>query len=160
MKQERHSRRYLSQRICVFVATMFTTFVLCFVHGIYGSRRTITIIDNMIDSGKTIGKFWRIRKTTPKTIILTKYNRNIILSAFVPKSAKVGDKVSFVAVGKNQSGIEGKNSVIWKPEKIYFHGRSTRKFLLSIPVLVIIALMGWRYLSFDKNSLGLTFRRE
>lgn len=145
------------QRSITFATAVLFVIILCTLHGIKAKERTIRLIDQMIENGNLTGKFWRVIQSQNGQITITKYQRIITLACALPRDARIGDKISFIADLENANG---QSAPLWHPTKIHFHGTSSFKYGISVLSMLLVFMMALKYFRFDRKSFSLTFRKR
>lgn len=114
-------------------------------------------MDEMAEQGHFVGRFWRAVGPGGHKIILTKFNRILVLYTLAPEHLRPGDYVSFIARKMKRGNPQQE---IWEAVDIRFHGTSARRFLISGVAVLIVLFMLLRHLRIDKRSQSLAFREE
>ena len=126
----------------------------CVFHGVLGKIKTESLIDEMVKNGYLIGKFWTITGVRIDKISVGKYHREILLACDLPKCARIGHKLSFIARARESDSQS--EEILWHPVKIRFHGTSSFRFGISLFSVLLVLFMGIRYFGFDRKSFSLT----
>lgn len=114
------------------------------------------VMDQMMQDGNLVGKFWRITGIHRDQITVTKYQRFITLVCSWPAGLKIGDRVSFIATTKPKRN----GSVpLWQASEIHFHGDSRLKFYLSVLAVLIVLLLGRRHFEINWSSLNIGLKQ-
>ena len=151
------STHHIPRRLTVFCISIAVICSICLSHGISGRKRTIAILDQMLEAGQLTGKYWRVTSIHDDRINITKYQRTIALACSLSKDIQIGDRISFIANKEKTNSPSGR---IWYPVRIYFHVNSAFKHWISFVSVLIVSIMGFRYLGFDRESFGLILKRE
>lgn len=151
------SEKDFVKRSIFFGVSVTLIAALCLFHGIAGRAKTISVIDQMLANGELMGKFWRVIKIQTGQITISKYQRNIRLVSAFPKDAHIGDKISFIAKIEKR---KGRSAFLWRPTKIRFHGTSSFRYWVSLISVLVVLVMGLKYLRFDRRSFSLTFKGD
>jgi hypothetical protein len=147
----------LAGRLIIFFICGGTVFALCAFHGYYDGLRTGRVMDEMAEKGRFTGRFWRTTEREDHKIVVTKFNRTLVLYTAAPEGLSAGNLVSFVARQMTQeNGREG----FWEAVETRFHGTSTWKFVISAAAVLIVLMMLRRDLCVDRGSRSLAFRKE
>jgi hypothetical protein len=117
----------------------------------------MAILDQMLETGHLTGKHWRVTGILDDRINITKYQRTITLACSASKDIQVGDRISFIAKIDNTNKP---SDPIWYPVRIYFHVNSAFKYWISVLSVLIVFIMGFRYVGFDRESFGLILKGE
>lgn len=148
-------KKDLLKRVIIIVILSIMVVALCASHGIRAGERNTQRIDQMVAEGHLVGKFWRIIHIEHDRIMVTKYQRSIVLAWSPAKNIGIGDRLSFIATPE---GTTHGNEKLWHPDKIRFHGNSVLKYYFSILAVVIAVIMGIRQFKLSLSSFSLTLR--
>ncbi|MBF0227170.1 MAG: hypothetical protein HQK76_17125 [Desulfobacterales bacterium] len=149
------STKKLYIRCLIFIGVILLIIAICYINGISSQKKIAIRIDEMLKSGNIIGAYWEIKEIINDKIKVEKFNRTIEIQIDpYDKTYIIGHKISFIASQKINSLSE-----LWIPTKIHVHGKSTLKFLVSLPALILTLILWFRYIEFDKNDFSLKFRK-
>ncbi len=120
-------------------------------------KRTIRLVDEMIEKGTLAGKFWRVSHTHNSQITVTKFQRHVTLKCPQEVGVQVGDKISFIATLEK---LESEEIPLWHPTTTRYHSSSLCKYLISVPALLLLFISALRHLKFDVKNLSLVYRKR
>jgi len=141
-------------RLLVFgIATIFVI-GLCVGHGIKAKDRSVHLVDQMIETGNITGKFWNVIRLKNNQITVTRYQRIITLVYPVKTGVRINDQISFIASLEDSNGKSGS---LWHPTEVRFHGTSGFKYGVSALSILLVLILGFKHIRFDRRTLSLTF---
>ena len=145
----------LAHRACVLGGCAALVFLSCIAHGALSSSRTQRVLDGMMEKRAVTGKFWRVVALDPKSILITKYQRQMRLHWAGEEEVEAGDRISFVA--RRAVGAEE-----WRPVRVRVHGKAGFKYVLSYVAVAWAALSCLLYVRPNGNemALNITERRR
>lgn len=151
-----YTNKFIPRFIITVISVVFII-VICVVHGLTDKNRMEVLINEMIEEGKFIGKFWLIVDYQNGKLIVSKFNHRLTIETYTPIKCKKGDKISFIAQKNN---IDHETVGLWHSVQVHSHGTSEFKFLISALSVIIVLIMSIKYFIFDKHSLSLIFKNK